>query len=403
MHISLPKRLELIREIYMKDKRPWVVAFSGGKDSTAVLQMLWLAITPLSTTEREKTIDVAYVDTGMEHPAYAQMLAASLTRIDAASRFQNMPFRIRLLQPETKHRYFVAVIGRGYAPPTHWFRWCTRSMRIRPMSLFIKKHLSGNGEVVIVLGLRRSESQARRAVLSKFSNGEAFQGSYGSLPGAMALTPIEDFGVEEVWQFLMRTPCPWGQQNRDLAQLYSLASGGECPSYSLGDGLSGTCGGSRFGCWTCTVVRRDRTGENLANEDGRYEALLDFRNWLSQVRYDRKRRWLVRRNGSPGPGPLRLETRREMLRKLADVQRESGFRLLHDEELAEIQRLWTLDGDHKNSAFKIWSKSRHGQNGGSQEIVQIQCRSRVEATPASNETRRGIARSCHPNFRIGLH
>jgi DNA sulfur modification protein DndC len=357
--VLLQRRLDLIRQIYKQDDRPWVIAYSGGKDSTAILQMIWLAIGSLTSSQRVKPIEIAYVDTGMEHPAFTEILSATFAKIRAASAAQGMPFRLSLLKPELKHRYFVAVIGRGYATPTHWFRWCTKDMRIKPMTRFIKDHVSACGRVVIVLGLRRAESQARREVLAKYRNGNKFQGAYGNLAGATALTPIEDFSVDEVWQFLMQTPCPWGDGNRNLARLYSLASGGECPSYSLGDGLNATCGGSRFGCWTCTVVRRDRAGEGLAEDDDRYELLLEFRNWLSRMRYERKRRWNVRRNGAPGPGPLRLSTRRDILGKLAEIQRMTGFPLLLNEELVEIQRLWRLDGDVKETALQIWGENIH--------------------------------------------
>jgi DNA sulfur modification protein DndC len=372
MRISLAKRLELIRRVYVTDARPWVIAFSGGKDSTAVLQLLWLAIDSLKPVDRTKRVDVAYVDTGMEHPAYSEMLSATFERINSASESRQMPFRVHILQPEMRHRYFVSVIGRGYAPPTHWFRWCTRSMRIRPMSTFIKNNLSAYEKMVIVLGLRREESRARKATLAKYSSGKLFQGKYGNFPGATAFTPIEDLSVEEVWQFLMQTPCPWGNRNRDLARLYSLASGGECPSYSVGDGMAPTCGGSRFGCWTCTVVRHDRTGEGLADGDERYEMLLDFRNWLSQIRYDRKRRWKLRRNGEPGPGPLRLSTRREILSRLGTLESQSGFQLLMGQELSEIQKLWALDGDKNNSALDTWSASHKDLAKGSQGLVLIQ-------------------------------
>ena len=352
----LQRRLELIRKVYCQDDRPWVIAYSGGKDSTAVLQMIWLAIDSLSRSRRVKPVEIAYVDTGMEHPAFSGILSETFSKIRQASVSQGMPFRLRVLKPQLKHRYFVSVIGRGYATPTHWFRWCTKDMRIRPMTRFIKEHVSEYGQVVIVLGLRRSESHARKETLAKYGSGNTFQGSYGTLSSATAFTPIEDLSVDEVWQFLMQTPCPWGDGNRNLARLYSLASGGECPSYSLGDGLNATCGGSRFGCWTCTVVRRDRAGEGLAEDDDRYELLLEFRNWLSQMRYERKRRWNVRRNGAPGPGPLRLSTRREILRKLVEIQTKTGFPLLLNEELVEIQRLWRLDGDVKETAFQIWAE-----------------------------------------------
>lgn len=368
----LQKRLDLIRRMYLRDSRPWIIAYSGGKDSTAVLQLVWLALDSLKASQRIKPVEIAYVDTGMEHPAYSEMLTGTLFKVEKAARAQRMPLNVHILQPLLKHRYFVAVIGRGYAPPTHWFRWCTKDMRIRPMTQFIKDTISLHSQVVIVLGLRKSESQSRSATLAKYSRGKPFQGAYGSLKRATAFTPIEDFATEEVWQFLMTSKCPWGDGNRELSRLYTLASGGECASHSLGDGVGKTCGGSRFGCWTCTVVRRDKTGEGLADGDERYEWLLDFRNWLAQIRYERKRRWTIRRNGSPGPGPLRLSTRREILYRLAKIQLDSGFQLLNETELNEIQRLWNLDGDHTDSALRLWREFElQPSDKGKTELVTI--------------------------------
>jgi DNA sulfur modification protein DndC len=101
-------------------------------------------------------------------------------------------------------------------------------------------------------------------------------------------------------------------------------------------------------------VRKDRAGTALACNDEQYEPLLEFRNWLSEIRYDQRRRWKTRRNGAPGPGPLTLAARREILSRLAVVQRETGFNLLAQEELIEIQRLWRLDGDTRSSTETIW-------------------------------------------------
>ncbi|MGD1209863.1 MAG: DNA phosphorothioation system sulfurtransferase DndC [Candidatus Acidiferrales bacterium] len=358
--------------MYLLDSRPWIIAYSGGKDSTAVLQLVWSSLDSLKSSQRTKSVEIAYVDTGMEHPAYSEMLTGTLFKIEKAANAQRMPFNVHILAPLLKHRYFVAVIGRGYAPPTHWFRWCTKDMRIRPMTQFIKDTISLHSQVVIVLGLRRSESQSRSATLAKYSRGKPFQGAYGSLKRATAFTPIEDFATEEVWQFLMTSKCPWGDGNRELSRLYTLASGGECASHSLGDGVGKTCGGSRFGCWTCTVVRRDKTGEGLADGDERYEWLLDFRNWLAQIRYERKRRWMIRRNGSPGPGPLRLSTRREILYRLAQIQFDSGFRLLNEVELNEIQGLWNLDGDRTDSELRLWREFQfRPPNKSKTELVTI--------------------------------
>jgi DNA sulfur modification protein DndC len=260
------------------------------------------------------------------------------------------------LQPELQHRFFVAVIGRGYAPPTHWFRWCTKGMRIRPMTQFIRKQLASSGRVIVVLGLRRSESSSRALTLDRYATDLQFQGNYGSLKGAVALTPIEDFGTADVWQFLMQNSSPWGQSNRELADMYRAAAGGECASHSLGEGLSSTCGGSRFGCWTCTVVRKDRSGEALAESHPQYEELVEFRNWLRVIRYESARRWKVRRNGRPGPGPLTLETRREILDRLLKTETAIGSNLIRPEEIVEIQRLWNLDGDRRQTALARYER-----------------------------------------------
>lgn len=349
--LSVRSRVQVVRDLYKADSRPWIVAFSGGKDSTAVLQLIWLALRGASTIGTHKPIYVCYVDTGMEHPAYDSKVRATLSEIGAAAALQKLPIHVRTLEPELKNRYFVCVIGRGYAPPTHWFRWCTHNLRIKPMSNFIRTQISLSGEVVIVLGLRKTESQARSRVLAKYMSDRPFTGPYGSLTSAIAFTPIEDFGTEHVWQFLMQTPCPWGADNRDLVQLYARAAGGECPSYSGGDGLAPSCGASRFGCWTCTVVRKDRSGRSLAEESEAYEMLVDFRDWLAEMRYDPRRRWRRRRNGRPGPGPLTIATRREAFERLLSVEACSGCTLITPAEVHRIAELWAQDGGSSQSAL----------------------------------------------------
>lgn len=312
-----------------------------------------MALAPLPPEARAKTVEVCYVDTGMDHPLYREQVARTLKRIEAASTQECMPFRFHVIEPELKHRFFVAVLGRGYAPPTHWFRWCTKGMRIRPMSNFIKSTLSINGSVVIILGLRSAESQSRRQTLEKFSCGVPFLSNYGSLKNAAAFTPIEDFSKEEVWQFLMQAQVPWGGRNLELVQLYSAASGGECASYSASGGMGPSCGGSRFGCWTCTVIRKDKSGTALTDLDERFEALTAFREWLLEVRYDKACRWTKRRNGAPGPGPLRLGTRREALRRVLAAETLCGYQLVTANEVSAIQKHWEIDGDHKNTALKM--------------------------------------------------
>lgn len=348
----LKQRAAIVRRMYCADPRPWIVAFSGGKDSTATLQLIWLAIGDLPRTARQKPIHVCFVDTGMDHPLYADQARETIKKIERAAILQQMPFRVHTLRPQMQHRYWVALVGRGYAPPTHWFRWCTKSMRVKPLTEFVKSTVSADGEVVVVLGLRRDESASRATTLDKFATAEPFVGRVSNFRNATAFTPIEDFRAEEVWQFLTQVPCPWGTQNRELVRLYNLARG-ECLSYSLRGNMAPSCGGSRFGCWTCTVVRKDKAGEGLADHDERYQHLVDFRDWLGAMRYEPHRRWKRRRNGQPGPGPLRMQTRREILTRLLAIQADTGFALIEPQEILAIQRFWDDDGDRHRSAITM--------------------------------------------------
>ncbi len=377
------QRVRLVREVYLRDQRPWVLAYSGGKDSTAVLQLVWMALKSVGRDQTKKQVYVAYVDTGMEHPAFSSQVDTMLAKIQLTATAELMPISTIRLEPDLRYRFFVGVIGRGYAPPTHWFRWCTSKMRIKPMSDFIRSRVAEFGEVVVILGLRKAESQARNATLGKYATPERFVGRYGSLRGALAFTPIEDFRTEDIWQFLMQSRCPWAEDNRALAQIYSLASGGECPSYSVGEGMAPSCGGSRFGCWTCTVVRKDKAGMALSHDNEAYEQLHDFRNWLARIRYEKRRRWKYRRNGSPGPGPLRLSTRKEILRRLAELASSTGLKLLRDDELCEIQRLWVLDGDRGNSAFAIYDPGSTSVREPRNRIKQEACCQLVKIQQAS--------------------
>jgi len=50
--------LSQIQELYSQDSIPWVIGFSGGKDSTTVLQMLFYALSALPKQELSKPIHV---------------------------------------------------------------------------------------------------------------------------------------------------------------------------------------------------------------------------------------------------------------------------------------------------------------------------------------------------------
>ena len=64
------------------------------------------------------------------------------------------------------------------------------------------------------------------------------------------------------------------------------------------------------------------------------QTLVEFRDPMNGWRDDR------RMNGNEGPGPLTLEARRELLARLIKLQEETGLKVISDDELLLIQKIW---------------------------------------------------------------
>jgi DNA sulfur modification protein DndC len=143
---------EEIRALYAADEVPWIVGYSGGKDSTAILQLIWGAIAGLPPEQRQKTIHVISTDTLVENPVVAAWVANSLEIMKRAAAEQAMPIRPRRLTPRISDSFWVNLIGRGYPAPRHKFRWCTERLKIRPSNTFISGIVSSSGEAILVLG-----------------------------------------------------------------------------------------------------------------------------------------------------------------------------------------------------------------------------------------------------------
>ena len=43
-----------VRHAYLADNRPWILGYSGGKDSTCMVQLVWHAISEIPTEKRQK-------------------------------------------------------------------------------------------------------------------------------------------------------------------------------------------------------------------------------------------------------------------------------------------------------------------------------------------------------------
>jgi DNA sulfur modification protein DndC len=343
---------ELI-ELYRSDSRPWLVGFSGGKDSTMVASIIFEVILAIPEKEREKEVHIVCTDTRVEIPAIVEIIQKTLKQMEKFSNENNLKIEVHLLRPATDDSFWVNIIGRGYPPPNRNFRWCTQRLKIDPVNRFIEKRITKWGEAILHLGSRRTESpnRAKTMINREQRNGLT---RHPNLPRVWISNPIQYLTTEQVWAYLLQHKNPWGGNNEELYRLYSKAGGGECPLQI--DTNAPACGNSRFGCWTCTVVERDKTSEGLLESgDEKMELLLNFRDTLLEFRNPENGfRDTRRMNGNMGPGPLTIDARRELLKKLIDLQQKIGIELITHDELFLIQQFWK-SARNPDDGYGVWN------------------------------------------------
>lgn len=340
-----------LHELYRQDRRPWVLAFSGGKDSTVLLQLTYSLLLDLDD-EDGKPVYVVASDTGVEAPNVSAYLTDILTRIRASARDVLPNLTVHQVKPKVDQTFWSKLIGQGYPSPTRWFRWCTTNIKIKPSRRLVENITRRHGSVVLLLGTRTEESAARGRRINAREQTARGLNPHHEIPNALVATPIVDWSKDDVWEYLItHNPPPWNGNHDFLLNLYRQASGGECPV--VFDLSTPSCGGSRFGCWTCTVVKEDKSMLGfIASGEERFEPLRQFRDQLKAIREDITQRMPHRKDGSRGPGPFRPEVRQRLLRELLGLERKVGEELISDEEIVYIQTLWSADFDLKESALE---------------------------------------------------
>lgn len=360
-----------VQEVYLADNRPWILGFSGGKDSTCMIQIVWSALESLPKSKLSKKIYIISSDTLVESPKIVETVTDSLERMEGAAKKTLLPIETNLVRPVLNDTFWVCMIGKGYPAPSNTFRWCTDRLKIKSANRFIEEKVSEHGEVIMVLGSRKAESSTRAQVINNHSIKGSHLSHHNMLPQAFIYPPLRDFTTEDVWNYLLQnTKNPWGTNNRDLLAMYRDASAAECPL--VVDTSTASCGNSRFGCWVCTVVDQDKSMESMIDNGEEWmEPLLELRQMLKDTQDPEKKnkyRELKHRNGhivfwndKLAFGPYKFEFRKKILHRLLEAQnavRKNGpdpqIALIHDDEIHEIQRIWrTEHGDWKNTAYGI--------------------------------------------------
>jgi DNA sulfur modification protein DndC len=342
--------------------RPWIIGFSGGKDSTMLLQVVWNALKKIEPILLTRQIYVVCNDTLVENPRIVKFIDKTLKRIQKEANLNNFPIIVHQTMPNLENTFWVKLIGLGYPAPNKFYRWCTERLKIDPTTRFIKETTSMNEEAIILLGTRSDESSNRAASIKRHEvKGHRLRKHL--LPNVFVYAPIKDVTTNEVWQYLNQVPPPWGGTHKELVTLYRNANAGDCPLVI--DDTTPSCGNSRFGCWTCTVVNKDKSMEGLIDNGEEWmQPLADIRNFLIETRDNpEKYRQRERRDGTVHErfwGPYKFETRVEILRRILKAQKHiaetEGIELITHQEMVLVQYYWFRDSFFKTKVSDIYNR-----------------------------------------------
>lgn len=371
------KRIEYIIDeikdqyMYADDThRPWIIGFSGGKDSTVLLTLVWLALKKikenvLAPFQLRRPVYVVCNDTLVENPIISSYVDDVLSQIEKKAREEDMPIFVRKTIPKLEDSFWVNVIGKGYPVPNTAFRWCTEKMKIKPTARFITEQVDECGEAIILIGTRKAESATRARSIKKHEIHGQRLTHHTLLHNTYVYAPIKELMLEEVWYIVNAIPCPWGFDNSVLFNIYLDASADdyECPTV-VTDKSHGSCGQSRFGCWVCTVVKDDKSMRSLIKNGREWmRPLYDFRMELDSERNILENRMPFRRDGRRAVndmGPYIFKYRAKILKRLLEVQHElqqvdPKIKLISDQELIAIQVNWYRDFNFGYQVSEIYN------------------------------------------------
>ena len=358
-----------MKMVYLHDKRPWMIGFSGGKDSTMLVMLVFEMLAKLHPSQINKKIYIVSSDTMVENPVVGRYMCKMSELIGKAGKDKGII--VDIVKPEFDKTFWAYIIGRGYpTPEPPGFRWCTDRLKIKPINQYTLDTIKKNGEIIMLLGVRKAESSYRaRGITAREVEGKLLI-RHTDIPNAYVYNPLTEIPNSLVWEYLLKNDgiTLWGSDNKYLFSLYQGEDLGEEQSVlgEIDKDKIAVTGNSRFGCWICTMVKEDKSLMNFI-KGGSTELipLKEFRDTLLEYRSNPDMREKKRRNGAVyenadgelGLGPFTFEARKQILSELLELEEKTGFELITEGELKAIDRLWESEGDlYRRTLVEIYHK-----------------------------------------------
>lgn len=282
-----------LKKLYLNkdDERPWAIAWSGGKDSTTVLGLVVDMLQELKPEERKRHVYVIMSDTVVENPNLEEYMHSQVDKFHEFIMNTDLPISAEIVKRPLKNSYFYLILGRGYFLPQNngAGRWCTDRLKLKPQN---EKLLEINPSFILI-GVRLSESAKRKASIKKWSDNDDLNkkiGDHVHIKSSNTFMPIVDFTIEDVWEYLQRERLAWSSTH-DVRKLYRDATG-ECgftnPKGTEAKASQSESCGARFGCWTCPVILKDRSTEEMSKSNQWMTPLTNYRMMQLKVMGDYK-------------------------------------------------------------------------------------------------------------------
>ena len=332
-----------------------------------MVELIYKMLLKLPENERTKNVYIVSSDTLIENPLIKIYLSKMNDMLGKAAIRDFVPIKSAMVTPPPSNSFWANVIGRGFPTPrmNGTFRWCTDRLKINPSADYIRRVIQEeNQEVVVLLGVRKAESIARKRRIEGRELANRLMNRHETIQDAYVYNPIVELTTDDVWDVLLKVDggkTPWGSNNNELVSLYADADSGECPFAGIhAGGQTQSCGNSRFGCWVCTVVKEDKSLNGFIKSGHReLIPLAEFRKWLMSIRdideYREKRRRngtvYETKNGDMGYGPFTWEARKLILMKLLETQERMGYELITIQELEAIDEIWDDELDLSRRAL----------------------------------------------------
>ncbi len=383
---KIDESIEVLSNYYLNDTRAFCVAYSGGKDSTAVVYLVIKMLRHLQSQNLpiDKTVYFINSNTLAELPPMLKHLRTSLQAIYNYGVEHDLPIKVKEVSPEDQHTLNVQLLGVGMPPPSPSFRWCTDKLKVKPIDAYINDMFK-DGQFISIIGSRRDESAQRSHSLDKRATVTKFVKSNDRYPQAINLMPIEYWTTKNVWEFLfteensiINTTNLWNlysdASSKNASECVFTAAGGQ----EITEGNLG-CGVSRFGCWQCYVTRdNDKSLDGLLNSK-KYSDLDLYKNYRDYYWNMTQEGWHKTRDvyshkhqgqelynksktsplyGATMPKGLKLPLRINAFKAFMELQSKIDEEIITLNEIILIQKRWFFEGDLTLSAFSIARK--HG-------------------------------------------